>query len=271
MDILPEPDGALLLAAQRRTAILDRVRSDGAVRVRDLVLRFGVSDMTIRRDIETLARRGLIAKVHGGATTVQPHTTDEPGFRAKSTQAEREKEAIAARAARLVQPGTAIAISAGTTTWRFAQLLVAVPNLTVVTNSVPVSDVFHAAPRPDRTVILTGGIRTPSDALVGPTAVDAIRALNFDQVFLGVHGMAATAGFTSPNFLEAETDQALLASARQCVVLADHGKWDVVGLSTICPLRRADVLVTDDEIAHSARVVLEDEVGELVVAHVARE
>ena len=147
MSVLPDPDpsrpGALMLAAQRRTAILERVRSEGAVRVRELVEEFGVSDMTIRRDIEALARRGLVAKVHGGATAVAPHTTEEPGFLAKSTRHEPEKEAIAAHAATLVRPGTAIALSAGTTTWTLARRLVDVPELTVVTNSIPVAEVLN--------------------------------------------------------------------------------------------------------------------------------
>lgn len=255
----------LLLAAERRTAILEHVQTHGAARVRELVRTLGVSDMTIRRDLEALARRGLVAKVHGGATSVRPHTTDEPGFLAKQTQHEREKELIAARAARLVQPQTAIALSAGTTTWTLAQRLVGVEELTVVTNSIPVAEVFARVPRPDRTVILTGGIRTRSDALVGPLAVAAIRSLNVDQTFLGVHGMAASTGFTSPNFLEAETDRALVEAARQRIVLADHTKWETVALATICPLSTAHLLITDAALPQSARAVLASEVGELVV------
>jgi DeoR/GlpR family transcriptional regulator of sugar metabolism len=259
------PEGAAPLAAQRRTAILEQVQALGAVRVRDLVRTLGVSDMTIRRDLEALARRGLVSKVHGGATAVRPHTTDEPGFLAKSTRHEREKELIALQAAQLVLPATAIAVSAGTTTWTLAQHLVEVPDLTVVTNSIPVAEVFARSPRPDRSVILTGGLLTRSDALVGPLSVAAIRSLNVDQVFLGVHGMAAQTGFTSPNFLEAETDRALVEAARQRVVLADHTKWDTVGLATICPLSAAHVLITDSALDPAARALLQAEVGQLVV------
>ncbi len=106
-----------------------------------------------------------------------------------------------------------------------------------MTNSIPVAEVFARSPRSGRTVILTGGIRTRSDALVGPLAVAAIRSLNVDQVFLGVHGMAAPTGYTSPNFLEAETDRALVEAAQQRIVLADHTKWDTVGLATIARSR----------------------------------
>lgn len=257
--------GVLPLAAQRQAAILDRVRERGGVRVRELVEELGVSDMTIRRDLEVLADRGLLAKVHGGATAILPHATDEPGFDAKATQREVEKAAIAAYAATLVRPETAIALSAGTTTWTLAQLLADVPDLTVVTNSVPVADVLYGTGRRDQSVILTGGVRTPSDALVGPFAVAAIRSLNLDQVFLGVHGISASRGLTTPNFMEAEADRALLDAARERIVLADHTKWDLIGLSTICKLAEIDVLITDDGIDAAAGAILEAEVGRLVV------
>src|SRR5690606_33235204 len=160
--------GGLMLAPQRQAAILERVRTDGAVRVSDLVAELGVSDMTMRRDLEVLADRGLVSKVHGGATAVQPGSTDEPEFAAKAIRQRAEKRAIAAAAAQLVKPGTAVALSAGTTTAELARRLTEVPELTVVTNSIPVADVFDKAGRTDQTVVLTGGVRTPSDALVGP-------------------------------------------------------------------------------------------------------
>ena len=258
-----------VLAAQRQAAILVRVRERGGVRVRELVDELGVSDMTIRRDLELLAEQGLLLKVHGGATALRPHAVDEPGFDAKSTQREREKEAIAAYAATLVKPHTAIALSAGTTTWTLARRLLDVHELTVVTNSVPVADVFYRAGLRDQSVILTGGIRTPSDALVGPVAVAAIGSLNLDQVFLGVHGISAAGGLMTPNLMEAEIDRALLEVARQRIVVADHTKWDLVGFSTIRPLSDVDVLVTDDGLDEDARSQLAGEVGELVVVPTA--
>ena len=120
-----------------------------------------------------------------------------------------EKDSIAEAAVALVMPGTAIGISAGTTTYALARRLVDVPGLTVVTNSVPVADVLHRAGRSDQTIILTGGVRTPSDALVGPFAVAALRTIHLDQVFMGVHGISEDAGFTTPNILESETNEAL--------------------------------------------------------------
>ncbi|MFC0526338.1 DeoR/GlpR family DNA-binding transcription regulator [Phytohabitans kaempferiae] len=254
-----------MLAPQRQAAILDRVRATGGVRVTDLAAEFGVSDMTIRRDLEALADRGLLAKVHGGATVMRPGSTDEPGFAAKSIRQRTEKAAIAARAAQLVTPGTAVALSAGTTTAELAQRLVDVPELTVVTNSIPVADVFYRAGRSDQTVVLTGGVRTPSDALVGPVALAAIRSLHLDLLFLGVHGMSERAGFTTPNLMEADTNRALVAAAERLVVLADHTKWGTVGISSMAELSEAHVVVSDAALPEPARAILTEHVEELVI------
>src|SRR5665647_1812154 len=244
-----------MLAQQRQEQILADIRSRGAVRVADLVVSLDVSDMTIRRDIADLARRGLVRRVHGGAVDVH-HATHEPGFGAKRELATAEKAAIAREAVTLVTPGSAIALSAGTTTHLLARLLAAdrtLRPLTVVTNSLPAAEALHHPEDRDLTVVLTGGTRTPSDALVGPVATRAIAALRVDILFLGVHGMDAEAGLTTPNLLEAETDRALIAAAGTTVVLADRSKWGAVGLSRIADL------------AEEAAAALRDVVGRLVL------
>lgn len=254
-----------MLAPQRQSVIVERIRRTGAVRVAELVDDLGVSDMTIRRDLESLADRGLVSKVHGGATAVDISSTDEPGFAAKSVREKAAKEAIARAAAELVKPAEAIALSGGTTTWTLAQHLTGIDRLTVVTNSVPVADTFYRFGRSDQTVILTGGIRTPSDALVGPFAVATLETINVDTLFLGVHGISA-AGFTTPNIDESETDRALIRSARRLVVLADSTKWEIVGIRTIARCEQADVLICDTGLPESARNVFGDSVGQLLLA-----
>lgn len=267
-EIEPSPDGSrALFAHQRQDFILGRVRERGAVRVADLVRELGVSDMTIRRDLETLDERGLLVKVHGGAT-VSPLALYEPGFSAKSTLQLAEKAAIAAAAARLVEPGMAIALSAGTTTYALAGRLADIPGLTVVTNSIRVADVLDRSPRHDQTVILTGGVRTPSEALVGSFAVAQLRTVHLDMVFMGVHGMEARAGFTCPNLLEAETDVALIQAGRRLVVVADHAKWGVIGIASIARLDQADVLISDVGLDPAAQAAARDAVGELVLVEV---
>ncbi len=255
-----------MLPRQRQTYILERIRQQGGVKVADLVRDLAVSDMTIRRDLDALAQSGRVVKVHGGATALNQHAAHEPGFSAKSSLQRREKEAIAAAAGSLVQPGTAIGLSAGTTTHIVAQQLLDVPALTVVTNSVWVADVLHERGAPDQTVLLTGGRRTPSDALVGPFAVAALKTVHLDQVFLGVHGFDAKAGLTTPNILEAETNRALVDAGRRLVVVADHTKWGAVGMNSIAALDRVDVLVSDEGLDPAARSIISDHVGDLIVA-----
>jgi DeoR/GlpR family transcriptional regulator of sugar metabolism len=255
-----------VLASERQEAIMSRVRDSGTVRVSTLTEELGVSDMTIRRDLNQLARQGLVNKVHGGARLADGSSMHEPGFEVKRTLQRAEKQAIAREAASLVRPGYAVGLSAGTTTWTLAFELLQLPDLTVVTNSVQVAGVFYARPRPDRTVILTGGVRTPSDALVGQVAVSSLRMLNLDLVFLGAHGMDDRAGYTSPNLLESETNRAFVQSAQQLVVVADHTKWGLVGVATIAELDRADVLVSDTELSAQARDVLFEKVPDLRLA-----
>ncbi|WP_320064811.1 DeoR/GlpR family DNA-binding transcription regulator [Micromonospora sp. RTGN7] len=254
-----------MLAQQRQAAILELIRQRGGVRVSQLVSRFAVSDMTIRRDLEVLAERGLVDKVHGGATLAGSGPGDEPGFATKSLRQRAEKRAIAEHAAALVEPGMAVALSAGTTTAVLAALLTEVRGLTVVTNSIPVAEALHQNPRADQTVVLTGGIRTPSDALTGPVAEAAISSLNVDVLFLGVHGMSPRTGFTTPNLLEAGTDRCLVEASRRLVVLADHTKWGTIGTATIAQLSEADMLVTDAGLPPEARGQLREQVGELIV------
>jgi DeoR/GlpR family transcriptional regulator of sugar metabolism len=255
-----------MLAVQRHKMIVDELRRLGAVRVSELTRLLDVSEMTIRRDLDALAAAGLLEKVHGGATLRGGLSADEPGFEAKSQRQLREKEAIARAAARLVEPGQSIGLTAGTTTWRLAHHLARVPDLTVLTNSIQVANVFHREPRPDLTVVLTGGVRTPSDALVGPIALNAVRSLHLDMLFLGVHGATEDAGLTTPNILEAETDRALIEASARRVVVADHTKWGIRGLSRIATLDEVAVFVTDQGLDADARATIGEHVDRVVVA-----
>jgi DeoR/GlpR family transcriptional regulator of sugar metabolism len=267
-------DNQNLLAEQRRALILDEIRRRGGVRVNELTRRLNVSDMTVRRDLDALARQGVVEKVHGGAVPVVQASSHEPGFEAKSGLEPGAKEAIAHAAAKLVTPGSALALSGGTTTYALAQRLLDVPDLTVVTNSVRVADVFHSAsrhPGPSgregaATVVLTGGVRTPSDSLVGPVADRAISTLHFDLLFLGVHGISVEAGLSTPNLAEAETNRQFVRSARRVIVIADHTKWGTVGLSSFASLEDVDTLVTDAGIPEVLREEIAEHLSSLVVA-----
>lgn len=267
--------GGPLLARQRHELILERISAHGAVRVAEVVDVLGVSEMTVRRDIGELAARGLLERVHGGA--VAPAAA-EPLFSAKAGRHERTKTAIGRHAARRVAQGDTVALGGGTTTLAVARALVDLPffgSLTVVTNSLPAADVLHQASGRARTegrsapsVILTGGERTRSDALVGPVAVEALRGMRVSWAFLGAHGLDVDLGLVSPNLAEAATNAALVAAARRVVAVADVTKWGVPGLRAFCSPEELAALVTD---APPAPAVRETLAGRGVVVELAEE
>jgi DeoR/GlpR family transcriptional regulator of sugar metabolism len=264
-------DGPPLLAAERHSIILEYLGQQGTARVGELARRLGVSEMTVRRDIDGLAGTGAIDRIHGGAKLAAGLSQEEPGFAAKHLRQGDEKRAIAREAALHVLPGMVIGISAGTTTYALSELIRDIPNITIVTNSIPVADPLERAigQRPYLgTVLLTGGERTPSKALVGPIAISALSKLHVDALFIGAHGADENAGLTTPNLMESEANQMLIASAHRVFVLADHSKWGVVGMSSFAPLEAADVFITDSGLAPDAQSALRERVGRLHVVDV---
>jgi DeoR/GlpR family transcriptional regulator of sugar metabolism len=258
-----------MLARHRQSLILQAVRSDGSARVSDLTQRLGVSDMTIRRDLEVLARDGLVEKVHGGAVLPGSPASHEPGFEAKLVLERPEKTAIARAAASIVTPGTGHRdrfgdhhVRAGPVPARRAR---AHHRHQLTAGYQPVQRTRGLDGTAD-SVVLTGGVRTPSDALVGPVADLTIRSLHFDLLFLGCYGFDVNAGLTTPNLAEAETNRALIRVARRVVVLADHTKWSLVGLSSFARLSEVDVLITDDMLPADARNQVEEHAGQVVYA-----
>lgn len=252
-----------MLVTERRRRVLEEVRRKGAVTVTVLSEQLRVSGMTIRRDLEALARDGMLEKVHGGATVRNAPSAEELDFDQTSQRLRAEKDAIAAEAAKLVEPGMSIGISAGSTTWTFARHLRGIEDLTIVTNSLRISEEFRRTD-PDRAVVITGGMRTPSEALVGPLAIRSLQVLHCDVLFLGVHGIDLQAGLTTPNLMEAETNRALVNSAQELVVLADNSKFGKVGLTTIVPLAQVNTLITDSGVDPEATEAVGNEVSRLV-------
>jgi DeoR/GlpR family transcriptional regulator of sugar metabolism len=259
-----------MLAAERRSAILRTLHSGGAVRVADLAAELEVSEMTVRRDLDALDSQDLLRKVHGGAVT-RHNRGEEPWSSVKAAQQRAEKAAIAAVAAATVEDGMTIAISAGTTTAELARHLRQRSSITVVTNSISIFQLLtdpalDGADAP--LVYLSGGVRTPSDALVGPIADAAIASFRVDATYLGVHGFDPEAGLTSPNVAEAQTNRTLIGIGDHLVVLADHTKYHEVGTNVFARLEQVHTLIVDDGLIGSDRVLIGPLVGDLVIADV---
>jgi len=226
-----------------------------SVSVAGLSERFGVSDMTIRRDLDVLSSRNLLRNVHGGAVpvgVVDSKAAVEPHFAQKRSLNQPEKQAIAREASALIEAGDTVAFSAGTTTWTVAAGLRGdLQDLTFITNSTNIALTLHE--NGWNQIVLSGGsFRTPSDALVGPYADTTLGNLNADVLFLGVHGIHPKAGLTTPNIAEASTNRCLVEAAQRVVVVADSSKLGVVALARIIPLSGAHFLVTDDGAAEEA-------------------
>ncbi|MCQ9163538.1 DeoR/GlpR family DNA-binding transcription regulator [Arthrobacter sp. STN4] len=247
-----------MLAPERQARILRELQLHEAVRVADVAAALKVSEMTIRRDIEMLDANGLARKVHGGAMRLARLSALEPGFQLNADKELEAKLGIAAEALKLIRPGMTLALTGGTTTYQLAVHLSAVleqlQELTVVTNSLKVAELLYQQQGSSScTVIVTGGERTPSEALVGPVARRALQNLNTDLCFMGVHGLDAWRGLTSPNLLEAETNAAFVESTGRLVVLADSTKFHVRSLAVIAPLSAVDTVITDDRASAAVR------------------
>ncbi|AIY03526.1 putative transcriptional regulator, DeoR family [Arthrobacter sp. PAMC 25486] len=239
-----------MLAPERQARILKELQLHEAVRVAEIAIVLNVSEMTVRRDIEALDNNGLLHKIHGGAMRLARLSALEPGFLLNADKQLEGKAAIAAHALTLIHPGMTLALTGGTTTYQLAALLATdldrLHHLTVVTNSLKAAELLYRQQGDSGLkVIVTGGERTPSEALVGPVARMVLNHLNTDVCFMGVHGIDAERGLSSPNLLEAETNAAFIEASSRLIVLADSTKFHVRSLASIASLDAVDTIITD--------------------------
>jgi DeoR/GlpR family transcriptional regulator of sugar metabolism len=243
-----------MLVGERRRRIVDLLASHERAEVGELAARFAVSESTIRRDLQLLSERGVLERTRGGA--LHP-SRFEPSFGQKSTESRAEKEAIAAEAVRLIDEGQTILLDAGTTTLELARALRMRRDITVVTNSVPIA--LELANRV--VLILTGGVVKESTlALIGPIAERSIEQMHVDIAFIGMNGVSATAGLTTPTLEEAATKARMIGAARLAVVLADSTKLGAVTFARVAGIDEVDVIITDGR-APAAELVALRSVG----------
>jgi DeoR family transcriptional regulator, aga operon transcriptional repressor len=227
---------------ERLGRILELLARDGTVTVPALAGELGVSQATIRRDLQALGEQRLLERSHGGA--VAHGTAHELPVRYRTGRSE-EKRRIARAAADLVTDGAVIALTGGTTTTEVARTLALRQGLTIVTNALNIA--VELAVRPDLKLIVTGGVaRSASYELVGSLADETLRGLNVDVAFVGVDGVDARRGLTTQNEVEAATNRALMARASSTIVVADASKLGRVALAQIAPVEAADRLITNE-------------------------
>lgn len=220
-----------------------RVRLSGATSVRDLASQLGVSPSTIRRDLEVLDRDGTLRRVRGGALLAADPDTDRP-FAEVAAVDEQDKEAVAARAAQLVNDGEVLLLDIGTTTMRLARWLRR-RRVTVVTSSLAVLDMLRADTEVEL-LLLGGMVRRPYHSLVGVLTEAALSQVVADRVFLGVSGVRPDGQLVDTTLAEVPLKRAMIAAAGQVVLLADRHKFPGTGALRVCGPEDVDVIVTNE-------------------------
>lgn len=236
------------------------------MRTADLAESFSVSPMTIRNDLESLARRGSLVRVHGGAMA-REQMAAEPSYSEKATRNLPEKRHIGHRAARLIGEGMAVFIGNGTTTIEIVRALEGAPPSRVkiftnaLTHAAELSHIPHA-----EIYVVGGYLRGMSYAMVGRLARGSLSGVYFDLAFLGANGVSVEHGVTILSLEEAEIAAEIVQRAQRVVIVADHTKFGVVTYGKIADLAGVDVVITDKGIEPRYRKLLAELDVELVLA-----
>lgn len=229
-----------MLTEERYSIILETVNKQRSVKLSDLCVLLDTSESTIRRDLNALAEKGMLTKVHGGAIALDDSFTFiEHNVEEKSKLFAVEKEAIAKFAASLVSNDDFVFLDAGTTTEKIIDYLPE-RNATFVTNGL-----IHAkklAQRGFKVFIPAGEIKLTTEAIVGAECVLTLQNYNFTKCFMGVNGISLSAGLSTPDKNEASIKTAVLNNSQKVYVLADHSKFDKVTSVTFAPLNRCKII-----------------------------
>ena len=235
----------VLFREERRSQINELIDSRDRATVQELAARFGVSAVTIRGDLDALARAGGVIRSHGGALRRDEETEDMP-LALKQALHRAEKLRIAEAAARMIRDGETIILDSGTTTAAIAGRIggLRLNSLTVITNALNVASAL--APLGHVRLIMIGGLlRQVSSSLVGPQAEQGVRGLHADRLFLGVDSLDPEIGVMTPDILEAQLNALMIEVSQEVVAVADASKFHRRSLSVIAPVERLHKLVTD--------------------------
>ena len=255
-----------MYAEERRQAMADLIAQRGRLSVNELADAYAVTTETVRRDLSTLERAGVIRRVHGGAVPAEALTLLEPAVGDRQLAQAEQKERIAQAAVALLPgDGGSVLLDAGTTTSRLATLLPVDRRLTTITNAVPIAARLAGLTSVDLH-LLPGRVRRTTQAAVGEDTVAALSLLRVDVAFVGANGIDLAHGLTTPDHAEAAAKRAMVRAARRVVVLADSTKVGQEHTVRFADLADVDVLVTDDGLDDLDRKGLEERGIEVVVA-----
>ena len=231
---------AHVLAEDRHAKIVEMVSENGSATVPDLAETLGISESTIRRDLEKLDAARKLVKVHGGATSVEKvHVTRDVDVAERYSLNISEKRLIAEYAASLISPDDFVYIDAGSTTDGLIDCLGEV-RASYVTGSV--SHALKLVSRGMRVVVIGGELKGVTEALVGPEALECLERLNFTIGFWGTNGISAERGLTTPDRSEAMVKRLSMARCDRRFVLADASKFDRIAPVTFADFTDATIL-----------------------------
>ncbi len=228
---------------ERRKRIVEKLNSEGKVRVADLSAEFGISEVTIRNDLDGLEKQGFLERVHGGAvSTYRAYYNMDLYERAKTNEA--EKRCIGEAVAKLVCPGDTLLVNSGTTTLYVVQSLRDIKNLTVVTNSVAVAQESDRY-RNMEIVLLGGNINAQYQFTYGDDTLNQLKKYRVDKLILSVDGVSAEEGISTGFLSEAEVDRQMIRRANKVIIATDYTKIGRVSFANIDPIDSTDYLVTN--------------------------
>ena len=233
-------------ADERQAEIARLVEDRGRARVTELAESFGVSSVTIRKDLDVLAEQGRVIRTHGGAIAPRVRGQDL-AYDVRDRMQQEEKAAIGRLAATRVNDGESIIVDASTTSLYLARELMqrtSGQSLTIVTNSIRLAT--EMAVRPDISVLLMGGrVRGRSLSLVGQLGDGVLRRVNVQKAFVGSAGFTTQEGLTETTEEEAQIKRAMVAAAREVYALVDYSKWGRVASATFCRPEELTGVITD--------------------------
>lgn len=246
-------EGNVVSSSGRRSAILQILKKNSNVSVTELSKRFGVSEVTIRKDLNLLKDRNLLVRTRGGAITNDTGANeDEMSIRFKKLAHYREKQAIGRAAAELIEDGDIVIIDSGTTALQVACNLHKFKNLTVLTNALNVAQEVLSYKR-FNVILLGGNIRSSSESVVGALAESNLKMFYCDKLFLGVDSFSVENGISTPSVEEANINQIMISRSRKVITVFDSSKVNKRSFAFITDLSNIDAVVTDYGLDKSIR------------------
>jgi DeoR/GlpR family transcriptional regulator of sugar metabolism len=244
-----------MLVAERQRKIVDIVNERSSIRVTELSNIFGVTEETIRRDLEKLEKENLLRRSHGGAVSIEENQSETSYIEREIINAA-EKRAIAIEAIKRIEPGDQIVLDASTTAWYMAKELPDM-RLTVVTNSIKVA--IELSKKDQIRVISTGGsLLSQSLSYVGPLAERSLSMYHVNKAFLSCKGVHLEKGLSDFNELQALVKKKMMEIADKTVLMVDSSKFGVRAFSQISSLSNIDYIITDTKVEDSVKKLLEE-------------